>query len=539
MFKIALFLCFGVFLYADLIEFEKLIHKPKSLTKDYYIYRFLTEGNATKEQAKALYPQIRIKSSKILKAIHKLYIPSPKAEDRCKYLSKKNFLKDKPDCQAIRLNPSFVLTLNSKEKKQILKNMKPKYKQIAHYIEVLSNKNKSYAISKTDAKTYMQIYKSFSAKTKAKYFNHTLSANLLKTLSNEPYFEQYIKNILFSKAYNKTKKSLLKINYSSKNPASNFYLALNAIKLKNEKIAIKFLEAAYEYSDIRYDKDRALLWLYLLKNDKQYLVKLANSFELNFYSVYAREKLNLAPIKVFTPKPIIEKFDNFIANDPFYWNDVKNAISDLNSSQKKEYAKMFFTKQTLPHYAYIMESASNFKDSYFIMPYNKYLSNKSLERQALIYSISKQESRYIPTAISTSYALGLMQFMPFLAKHIAKELKVESFDLDFMFRPDVSLKFANFHLDYLEKYLNHPLFISYAYNGGIGFTRRLLKSKIYFRNAKFEPFLSIELIPYAESREYGKKVLANYVTYGNLLDLNISLTNLIEKLKTPQKYYQF
>lgn len=538
-FKIALFLCFGVFLYADLVEFEKLILKPKSLAKDYYIYRLLTEGNATKEQAKALYPQIRIKSSKILKAIHKLYIPSPKAEDRCKYLSKKNFLLDKADCQAIRLNPNFVLTLNSKEKKQILKNMQPKYKQIAHYIEVLSNKNKSYAISKTDAKTYMQIYKSFSTKTKAKYFNHNLSANLLKTLSNEPYFEQYIKNILFAKSYNKTKKSLLKINHSTKNPASNFYLALNAIKLKNEKIAIKFLEAAHKYSDIRYDKDRALLWLYLLKNDKQYLVKLANSFELNFYSVYAREKLNLAPIKVFTPKPNIEKFDNFKANDPFYWDDVKNAISDLNASQKKEYAKMFFTKQTLPHYAYIMELASNFKDSYFIMPYNKYLSNKSLERQVMIYSISKQESRYIPTAISTSYALGLMQFMPFLAKHIAKELKVESFDLDFMFRPDVSLKFANFHLDYLEKYLKHPLFISYAYNGGIGFTRRLLQSKLYFRNAKFEPFLSMELIPYAESREYGKKVLVNYVTYANLLDLNISLINLVEKLKTPQKYYQF
>lgn len=539
MFRVVLFFCFSIFLYADVIEFEKLIQKPKSLTKDYYIYRLLTERNVTKAQAKVLYPQIRIKSAKILKAIHKFYIPKPKPEDRCKYLSKKNFLKETLDCQAVRLNPSFVLTLNSKERNQIYKKMSLKYPEIATYIKVLSSKNKSKAISKTDAKTYMKIFRSFSSKNKVKYFNHNLSSNLLKTLSDESYFERYIKIILFSNSYKATKKSLLKSSHSSKNPASNFYLGLNAIKLKNEKNAIKFFKTTYKNSNIRYDKDRALLWLYLLENDKQYLEKLANSFELNFYSVYARERLNLEPIKVFTPKPSIEKFDNFKASEPFYWNDVKNAILDFNITQKKEYAKLFFTKQTLPHYAYMMELASNFKDSYFIMPYNKYLSHKSFERQVLIYSIAKQESRYIPTAISTSYALGLMQFMPFLAKHIAKELKVENFDLDFMFRPDVSLKFANYHLDYLERYLKHPLFISYAYNGGIGFTRRLLQSKLYFRNAKFEPFLSIELIPYAESREYGKKVLANYATYANLFDLNISLTSLIEKLKKPQELYKF
>lgn len=539
MFRVVLFFCFSVFLYADIIEFEKLIQKPKSLTKDYYIYRLLTERNVTKAQAKVLYPQIRTKSAKILKAIHKLYIPKPKPEDKCKYLSKKNFLKEKLDCQAKRLNPSFVLLLNNKEKSQIYKKMKLKYPEIATYIQVLSSKNKSKAIAKTDAKTYMRIFRSFNSKNRAKYFNHSLSTNLLKTLSDEAYFERYIKIILFSNSYKATKKSLLKSSHSAKNPASNFYLGLNAIKYKNEKNAIKFFETTYENSETRYDKDRALLWLYLLKNDKQYLEKLANSFELNFYSVYAREKLNLEPIKVFTPKPNIENFNNFKANDPFYWNDVKNAIANLSSTQKKEYAKLFFTKQTLPHYAYIMELASNFKDSYFIMPHNKYLSNKSPQRQILIYSIAKQESRYIPTAISTSYALGMMQFMPFLAKHIAKELKVENFDLDFMFRTDVSLKFANYHLDYLEKYLKHPLFISYAYNGGIGFTRRLLQSKLYFRNAKFEPFLSMELIPYAESREYGKKVLANYATYANLFDLNISLTNLIEKLKKPQELYGF
>ena len=39
-----------------------------------------------------------------------------------------------------------------------------------------------------------------------------------------------------------------------------------------------------------------------------------------------------------------------------------------------------------------------------------------------------------------------------------------------------NLRYADHHLDYLEKHLKNPLFIAYAYNGGIGFTKRLLKT---------------------------------------------------------------
>ena len=99
-----------------------------------------------------------------------------------------------------------------------------------------------------------------------------------------------------------------------------------------------------------------------------------------------------------------------------------------------------------------------------------------------------------------------------------------------MFKPEIAYLFANHHLNYLEKYLNSPLYVFYAYNAGIGFTNRLLKRNDMFKEGKFEPFLSMELVPYQETRIYGKKVLANYIAYRHLLNDNIKISDIFENL---------
>ena len=92
----------------------------------------------------------------------------------------------------------------------------------------------------------------------------------------------------------------------------------------------------------------------------------------------------------------------------------------------------------------------------------------------------------------------------------------------------ITLKYAKKHLLWLiSKLGNNPLFVSYAYNGGIGFTKR--KVIPYFgKLEKFEPFLSMEMVPYSESREYGKKVITNYIIYMNMFDKNITLHKLFQ-----------
>jgi len=86
----------------------------------------------------------------------------------------------------------------------------------------------------------------------------------------------------------------------------------------------------------------------------------------------------------------------------------------------------------------------------------------------------------------------------------------------------------------LKKTFYHPLFVAYAYNGGIGFFRKHLKAKT-FQEGKFEPFLSMELMSNRESREYGKRVLANYVMYKKILGEEVSIVTLLETLTDQKK----
>ena len=128
--------------------------------------------------------------------------------------------------------------------------------------------------------------------------------------------------------------------------------------------------------------------------------------------------------------------------------------------------------------------------------------------------------------------------MPFVANDIAKkQISIDGWDQDMMFDPKIAYKFANIHIDTLETKLISPVFIAYAYNGGLGFTSKMLKRGDLFKPGKYEPFLSMELVTFAESRDYGKKVLANYIIYSNLLNPSSKVTvkGELDKLLIPSK----
>ena len=108
-----------------------------------------------------------------------------------------------------------------------------------------------------------------------------------------------------------------------------------------------------------------------------------------------------------------------------------------------------------------------------------------------------------------------------------------------MFDPYVAISYANQHMNYLNKSLYHPLFVAYAYNGGIGFTRRSIRKKNLFKKGIYEPYLSMELIDSIEARDYGKKVLANYVIYANLLGIQTKLSPLLNMLEHPSQTDRF
>ncbi len=325
--------------------------------------------------------------------------------------------------------------------------------------------------------------------------------------------------------------SLLNIDTKRLPFKSVFLLGINAVTFNKIDKAIKFFEVAKTKIDKQSSIDKCNFWLYLLTKNRKYLKLLEKSQQINIYTLKARDILNIPYPKPNIPNLKLSLVKYFNLYDPIDWTNIKISIKE-HPETVEFLADNYASSITEGIYAYLKEKASNYKVEYFAMPYRDAMLGKSKERIALLYAIARQESRFIPASISPSYALGMMQIMPFLIKHLAKQ-RGEKIDLDDMFNPYISIDYANTHLNYLTKYLYHPLFIAYGYNGGIGFTKRTLTKRKLFQNGKYEPFLSMELIDYEESKEYAKKVLANYIIYFNLLGGNIKISKLLEQLDKP------
>ncbi|MBT0864583.1 lytic transglycosylase domain-containing protein [Campylobacter coli] len=518
------------FLNANQYNLERLKQEENSLAKDYYIYRLLEKKAISKKEAESLNSHIFRYVGKIKSELEKI-IPvkifiDPKYAP-CYNYTKTNILDANQTCQSVRLNSiAFIASLDNASRSTLAAKFSPQRSDLSNLLLAFNTPEPmAYIIQKEDVNSFFKLY------NYSKKYDFDLNTSFANKLPTHVGFKNFAQNIIIKKENPKFRASMLKIDPTFVNEDSAFYLGINALAYNKEDLAYNFFEKAAQTFKMQSNKDNAVFWMWMIKKDDKVLQTLAKSPSLNIYSLYARELTNSEFPKIETIESMGKKKNNFNMQDPFAWQKLNKQIREANASQLDKLAKEFNSKETLPVYVYILERKSKFKKHYFIMPYYEYIKDYNIPRQALILAIARQESRFIPTAISVSYALGMMQFMPFLANHIGeKELKIPNFDQDFMFKPKNAYYFGNHHLNYLEKHLKSPLFIAYAYNGGIGFTNRMLARDDMFKQGKFEPFLSMEFVPYQESRIYGKKVLANYIVYRYLLNDSIKISDIFETL---------
>ncbi len=320
------------------------------------------------------------------------------------------------------------------------------------------------------------------------------------------------------------------------NAHKSFKHGLALMQQRKPKQAADYFEDARNNYLQRYDIDKSLFWLYLSTKEDKYLEMLRESCDVNIYTLMAADTINGRYPKTITESLWKSSTWGVDIEDPIDWAKIKQKMNsgvDLN-----DLAEDHKSQETIGIYTYLKAKACNYTQSYFPMPYRKAMKHMTPERQALIYAIARQESRFVPASVSRSFALGMMQFMPFLIEHVSKE-KGEKIDYDDIFNPYKAIEYADFHLDYLTKYLYHPLFIAYAYNGGIGFTRRHITNKHNFRKGPYEPYMSMEKMENEEAKEYGKKVLANYVIYLNKLGVTTRIFPLLKVLASPSETDKF
>lgn len=536
---------FSSFLNSQVLNIEELKAAPRGLARDYYIYRYINEKKPSKKEIAQLKPYVYRYAGKIKSKIEDKIGAQKQVTLDCRGINANNLLEANATCQNAIVTIKYLQTLSIEKRKELADKFKNVSPSLANFITGFDMPDPVlYYINTNDTASYLKYYN--ASRDKEKFLNeHNLTSKFVAKISSNRQFKALINDIVINRKYNEFRHNLIRISSSDLIDSDvAFLLGLNAILFHRDEDALRFFSSAAKNATAASKRDNANFWVYLITKDKKLLKTIAKSSDINIYSLYAREFSGGGKIKIIVPNPKIDTLLNYDYTDPLAWQRVKNSISKMDSAELLKYGARFFTKSTIGEYSYIMEKAHNYKLHFYPTPFMEDIGSDDTKRKALILALARQESRFVPSAVSTSYALGMMQFMPFLANHIGKkELKIEGFDQDDMFKPSVAYKFANRHLDYLEKYLSNPVFIAYAYNGGIGFTKRMLqKGDLFNKNSvykKYEPFLSMELVPYAESRNYAKKVLSNYIIYLAILNSNTKISQFFENLMIPGESEKF
>lgn len=147
----------------------------------------------------------------------------------------------------------------------------------------------------------------------------------------------------------------------------------------------------------------------------------------------------------------------------------------------------------------------------FLAPYRELAQQAARENdidEAWVFGLMRQESRFVNVARSSVGASGLMQVMPDTARWIAKRLGIKRFDPSEMQDPARNIQFGAYYLKHVQTTLDgSPVLATAAYNAGPGRAQRWRDTR------PMEAAVYIETIPFAETRDYVKKVMSNAMYY--------------------------
>ena len=131
---------------------------------------------------------------------------------------------------------------------------------------------------------------------------------------------------------------------------------------------------------------------------------------------------------------------------------------------------------------------------------------------ALLYAVARQESRFVRDIVSSAGASGLMQLMPATARWVAKQLGRSDYAPALIADIDINTQFGAYYFKYWYERLDRmPALAAAAYNAGPG------RAQAWRPLLPIEGAVWVETIPFNETRDYVKKVLANSMVYGHSL----------------------
>ena len=277
---------------------------------------------------------------------------------------------------------------------------------------------------------------------------------------------------------------------------------------------------------------RARAWQQLAEKELAAGMMQTLAQELNFYGLLAAEEVGVVPAPQWNgPRPVAAELDRVRALPGIQralalyrtgldgealreWLWALRGLDDRSLLAAAEVARLANVPDRAINTANRTVQIHDFAQRY-PTPHREVLSAAARQftvDEALVYSIIRQESRFMPEARSRVGATGLMQLMPATAKWVAQQIPVQPYRQDMLANPETNILMGTYYFRRVLDDLGHPILATAAYNAGPGRARR-------WRNERpLEGAIYVETIPFNETRDYVKNVFANAWFYRHRLD---------------------
>lgn len=198
------------------------------------------------------------------------------------------------------------------------------------------------------------------------------------------------------------------------------------------------------------------------------------------------------------------------------WNLLLTQLSEPEQlvAAKVAYDSGWYSRAifTLPRLGYFNDVTMRFP-----LAYKQLLSHAAQKEKldpAFVFAIARRESSFMHDAFSSAGAAGLMQIKPSTASYVAKKKVYKSQ----LFTPERNVNLGSHYLsELLAKSNGNPIIATASYNAGFSRVKRWLPDE------STPADVWIETIPYKETRNYVKAVVAYSKVYQQLLNRNNNL----------------
>ncbi len=307
-------------------------------------------------------------------------------------------------------------------------------------------------------------------------------------------------------------------------------------KLKDEPIWQYWLARSKEQLN---DKDSAKTIYEKLAQHRNYYGFLAST-RLNQSLSMEHEELKVDPSQLHAvfSIPAIERFEELrlVKKEAIARVEWFKAVEKMSMDERHAAAKIA-QKMGLHDLAIFTLAKSPFKNDLALRfplahePEVLNFANQYNLDPSWVFAIARQESAFHADAISKAGARGIMQLLPSTAKQVASQYHVTYHSEKDLHQPIVNIQLGTAYLSNLKKNMvNHIILATASYNAGPGRIPRW----IYDETIDTDQW--IETIPYQETREYVKNVMAFMAVYRYRLGNPPAFALLLKPIPNRENY---